>query len=233
MKFCSYKSLTELEDGFVTYGRAVTDFDFSDLLETLDGVTECPKNKTIYVSRCDALQELPISAQLRDNIYGGMPIQVGFCNGHNRKLNCLEYHRGSELIIAADDVVLLLASCEAIDKESGTLDTRFVEMFLLPAGQAVLLYETTLHYAPCTADAQDCFRTVIVLPEGTNTEKPKINLITPEDERLWGRNTWLLAHQDTLEALFGAYVGLIGDNIDLDKPDEEIETINKPWVSSR
>ena len=39
----------------------------------------------------------PIAEELKNNAYGGMPIQIGWCNGHNTKLNCLEYHRDSEL----------------------------------------------------------------------------------------------------------------------------------------
>lgn len=54
------------------------------------------------------LESMPEAELLSNNIYGGMPIQIGYCNGTNTKLNCLEYHRDSEIDIAADDVVLLL-----------------------------------------------------------------------------------------------------------------------------
>lgn len=37
-----------------------------------------------------------------------MPIQIGYCNGHNSKLNALEYHRDSEINIAATDMILML-----------------------------------------------------------------------------------------------------------------------------
>ena len=36
-----------------------------------------------------------------------------------------------------------------------------------------------------------------------------------EDVRFWARNKWLLAHAESKEAASGAYVGLIGENIDI------------------
>jgi hypothetical protein len=123
----------------------------------------------------------------------------------------LEYHRGSELIVAGTEIVLLLADLR--DVEGGKLDTSAVEAFSVPKGGAVMLYETTLHYAPCTAGGNDCFRAVICLPRGTNTEKPVIDVITDEDKMLWAANKWLLAHPETGEARQGAYVGLTGENV--------------------
>ena len=37
-----------------------------------------------------------------------MPIQIGYCNGNNNKLNGLEYHRDSEINIAVTDMVLMI-----------------------------------------------------------------------------------------------------------------------------
>ena len=48
---------------------------------------------------------------LQNKGYGGLPIQIGYCNGNNKKLNVVEYHRSSELDIAVDDLILLLGCC--------------------------------------------------------------------------------------------------------------------------
>ena len=45
----------------------------------------------------------------RNNAYGGMPVQLGLCWGYNTRLNCLEYHRDSEVNVGARDFILLLA----------------------------------------------------------------------------------------------------------------------------
>lgn len=196
---------------FARYGKVVAGYNFPELIGALCAHTPRPADGVVYVPEAPALQELPIQIELSERLYGGMPIQLGYCNGHNRALGCLEYHRGSELNVAADDVVLLVAPLQEI--ADNRIDTSKVEAFLLPAGQAVLLYETTLHYAPCTADGGDGFRVVVVLPQGTNTDKPQIKAQNAEDQLLWAANKWLLAHADAPEAAQGAFVGVTGANI--------------------
>ena len=55
----------------------------------------------------------------------------------------------------------------------------------------------------------------IVLPQGTNEEKPSITPKNEEDKWLQARNKWLIAHKDTNEAKNGAHVGITGENIDI------------------
>lgn len=195
---------------FSIYGKVITEIHFDQLLSVLTEKTPKPSNEVLYVPSESSLEQLPDMQLLSNNIYGGMPIQIGYCNGSNHTLNCLEYHRGSEINIAADDIILLIAPLDKINH--GTLDTSVVEAFKVPAGTAVQLYETTLHYAPCTA-ADDGFRVAIVLPRDTNTEKPQIQELTDEDKLLWARNKWLIAHPDSPEAKQGAFIGLTGSNI--------------------
>ncbi|MCL1792840.1 MAG: DUF4867 family protein [Oscillospiraceae bacterium] len=203
-------TLNYSEKAFKRYGFEVTGYDFDSLLDSLNG-TPCPKDSVVYKAEEPTLQNRSVCAQIKNNLFGGLPIQLGYCNGHNVRLNCLEYHRGSEFIVASTPYVLLLADLR--DVENGKLDTSKVEAFLVPAGKAVALYETTLHYAPCTADGSDHFRTVVGLPRGTNVGKPEIGQLNGEDGRLQATNKWLLAHADTNEAKNGAYVGLTGENI--------------------
>ena len=142
-----------------------------------------------------------------------MPIQIGYCNGHNTKLNCLEYHRDSEINLGCTDFILLLAKED--DIVDGKLDTSKVKAFLAKAGQAVEVFATSLHYAPCSAKAGDGFKVVIVLPKGTNGPVPAITAKNEEDKWMTACNKWLLAHAEASEAKDGAYVGLTGVNIDI------------------
>ena len=197
---------------FRTYGQVVKGYDFSQLIEVL-GTTPKPEDGVAYVASCETLERLPVFAQLRDRQFGGMPIQIGYCTGTNTKLNCFEYHRDSEVnIYAANNILLLGRQQDIID---GKYDTSKVEAFLVPAGTAVKLYATTLHYAPCDAKKGSGFRAAVVLPKGTNTDKPVYDVRNKEDEMLFARNKWLLALPDTDEARQGAYIGLTGDNIDI------------------
>ncbi len=203
---------------FAKYGKVISGYDVNDLLKKLAEVTPCPKDSTVYEPGDKNLEGLPVFKEFSDGVYGGMPIQIGYCNGFNTKLNCLEYHRGSELNIAAESFILLVATVS--DIENGKLSTRKVQAFRAPANTIVQVYETTLHYAPCcdvTADGKvsEGFRVVIVLPKDTNTEKPEITVRDFEDKLLWARNKWLLAHPASSEAKAGAYVGLTGKNIDI------------------
>lgn len=198
---------------FATYGKVVEGYDFSSLLSTLEANSEKPTDSVIYVPSVDILESEPVFAELSSNCYGGMPIQVGYCNGTNTKLNCFEYHRDSEVDIAADDVILLVARQQ--DIINGQIDSSNTEAFLCPKGTAVELYATTLHYAPCSAKKGEGFRVIIVLPKGTNEAKPDITIKNDEDKLLWALNKWLVAHKDTSEAKDGAHVGITGDNVDI------------------
>ncbi len=195
------------------YGKVLQGYDVQALLAVL-ATQEKPVGATVYTPSCAALEALPIYAELRDRFYGGMPIQIGYCNGENTKLNCLEYHRDSEVNIFLNDTVLLVGRQQDID-EDGIYDTRRVEAFLAPAGCAVEFYATTLHYAPCDAKRGAGFMAAVVLPRGTNTEKPAFSGKNAEDAWLFAKNKWLLALPGTNEANKGAYVGLVGGNIDI------------------
>lgn len=200
------------DDAFLTYGKVLEDCDFAPLLKTLIETTPKPKERTIYVPADKTMEALPVYETLTNRIYGGMPVQIGYCNGSNTKLNCLEYHRGSEVNIAADDIILLVAPLQKV--RNGNLNTAEVEAFSMPAGTAVQLYETTLHYAPCNAPLSEGFRVAVVLPRGTNTEKPATAVGGDfESKLLWACNKWLIAHPESIEAKEGAFVGLTGENI--------------------
>ena len=198
--------------GFAPYGKVLTGYDTKELLETLERVTPLPEG-TDYVASQSELEALPIAEQLSSHAYGGMPIQLGWCNGHNTKLNCLEYHRDSELNCGTTDFVLLLAKLD--DLKDGVLDTAKVRAFRVPAGVLVEIYASTLHYAPCNGASGQGFRVMVALPRGTNGPKPEITPVNDEDKRLWACNKWLLAHADSSEAKQDAPVLLTGENIDI------------------
>ena len=89
---------------------------------------------------------------------------------------------------------------------NGELDTGKVAAFRCPAGTLIEVYATTLHYAPCNAAKDAGFKTIVVLPKGTNLDKPEIAVKNAEDEILWASNKWLLAHAESSEAAQGASV---------------------------
>ena len=197
---------------FKAYGQLPDGYDTAELLAAMEAIP-LPAQGVSYEPAIGALEACAVFSDLRDRGYGGMPVQLGMCWGRNTRLNCLEYHRDSEINIGSGDFVLLLARQEEI--EDGMLDTAKVKAFRVPAGVPVEVYATTLHYAPCHTDASKGFRVAVVLPRGTNTEKPGFQARSDEDERMTARNKWLLAHPESDEARGGARVGLTGENIDI------------------
>ena len=197
---------------FAPYGRVVSGCNVQPILDALQSSTPLPEG-TGYVPEEPALQDLPAAKALAPLLYGGQPVQFGWCNGHNTRLNCLEYHRDSEFNLGTEDFILLLARQD--EMEDGKLDTKKVRAFRVPAGVLVEVYATTLHYAPCHTDPARGFRVLVALPQGTNTEKPGKLPAGGDAALLWARNKWLLAHKDSAEATQGAFVGLTGENPDI------------------
>jgi len=206
------KIYSVMDPEFKRYGQVLEGYDTAELLEAMKAIP-MPESGTAYEPGIASLEACGIFAEMQDNAYGGMPVQLGMCWGYNTKLNCLEYHRDSEVNVGTTDFVLLLASRD--DIEDGKLDTGKVMAFRAPAGVAVEVYATALHYAPCHVNAEEGFRCAVVLPKGTNTDKPAITNKNAEDALLWARNKWLLAHPESSEAADGAWVGLVGENIDI------------------
>lgn len=200
------------DEAFRPYGAVLAGYDTRELCGAMRAFA-LPESGTAYKTGIESLESCAVFPALRERAYAGMPIQLGMCWGRNTKLNCFEYHRGSEINIGAGDYVLLLARLD--EMENGMLDTAKVKAFRAGAGEVIQLYETTLHFAPCHLDEREGFRVAVALPLGTNTEKPEITPGNDEDQRLWMRNKWLLAHPESKQAKLGAYIGLRGENIDI------------------
>ncbi len=203
-------SVTDPE--FRSYGKVLEGYDTAELLAAMKEI-DMPESGTAYRPGIESLESCAVFGDFRNRAYGGMPIQLGMCWGRNTKLNCLEYHRDSEVNIGTKDFILLLARLDEV--EDGVLDTAKVKAFRVPAGVPVEVWATTLHYAPCHTCPQCGFRVAVVLPKGTNTEKPAFEPKCEEDSWMTARNKWLLAHPESNEAKKGAHIGLRGENIDI------------------
>ncbi len=197
--------------------RNVTDPEFQDygyvlslntdeIVSYLKEKAEMPKENNIYVRDDKDMKTLAGIHEIHEKVYGLGDIEVGYCNGYNSLLNCMEYHACPEVDIAADDLVLLLARPK--DLKDGILDSKDVEAFLVKKGEAVCLYPYTMHFSPCKL-SDNGFRCAIILSDKTNMDLDQ----DVDDKTLWKVNKWLLAHKDTKQATLGAYVGIVGENI--------------------
>ncbi len=201
---------TVFDSAFKKYGKVITGYDLDALMEAMEK-TELPED-VVYVPGVKELEATPFAAQIKERFYGGLSVQVGFCNGHNKMLNALEYHRDSEVNVAITDLILLLGMEQDIEDDY-SYDTKKVEAFLVPKGTVIEVYATTLHYAPCGVDGKG-FRCTVVLPKNTNLDLETVPAGEGEDKLLFARNKWLIAHEDA--KIKGAYNGLKGKNLSVE-----------------
>ena len=197
---------------FKKYGQIIEGIDLKDFCEVLKK-TPLPEEGFVYAPSDASLEAHPAYLALKDKVFGEMPMQLGYCNGRNDTLNCLEYHKDSEICVMAYDTILLLGFRG--DIEDWKYDTANVEAFFIPAGTGVELFATTLHYAPCSATPSAPYQVANGLVKGTNGPKPDVISTVGEDRYLLGCNKWLLAHKEAPEAKQGACVALIGENVKL------------------
>ncbi len=201
------------DESFKKYGR-ILDLDTKEFVEVMmkkDTIME----GTVYKASDPEFEQLPLFTQLQKEVYGDVPIEFGYCNGRNNKLNAVEYHRCSEIDIAATDLILMLGCQQDINYENNTYETEKIEQFFIPAGTAVELYATTLHFAPSRENNEE-FRCGIVLIKDTNLplETKPINAIG-ENRLLFARNKWLICHSESKPAKNGGCIGLIGKNLEI------------------
>jgi len=177
---------------FLSYGKVIKGYDLDELIDKAMKI-EMPESGSKYELSIEQLEECEVVEKLRDECFGEIDIQVGYCWGFNDMMNAMEYHKSSEINIAVTPMVLLLGLVTDI-KDDG-YDSSNVKAFFLDKGEVMEIYGTTLHFCPCQVD-KDGFRCIVVLPKGTNglLKNPAKGSI------LFKQNKWLICH-DKNEAL--------------------------------
>ena len=108
------------------------------------------------------------------------------------------------------DIRAILAEADVTD--DFTYETAKMEAFRIPAGTAVEVYATTLHYAPCHVDDAG-FQVAVILPKGTNYPLDETHA-DGEDALLAAKNKWLIGHAEG-GLPEGSHIGLIGKNLNV------------------
>lgn len=206
--------LSVFDPAFAPYGRVIEGCDFSRADEYMLEKTDIPESGNIYVPSVPELEESELKSDIENTLYGSMPVQIGFCNGRNTTYNGFEYHKCSEINYAVTPFMLVLG--HVWDIRDNTYDIRSAQVFFVPAGTAIEMYQATLHLSPCRV-CDEGFKDIVILSRGTNTplEYKKTNA-DPESVLLLQRNKWVIAHPER-EPLIkqGAHPGVIGENKEL------------------
>ncbi len=197
---------------FKKYGEVFSPEPFCELFEKMES-TPLPSEGNVYVASDGELEKLSIFEKLEKNYYGSMPVEIGYCNGQNTKINALEYHKGEEINLAVTDLVLFLGQVQRL--KDNTLSTDELECFFVPKGTAYSMYSTTLHFSPCKVH-ESGFRCAVILPRGTNSPLTgEREQIFEHDKTLWMTNKWLIGHRESKPVSNGAFCGLTGENYEL------------------
>lgn len=160
-----------------------------------------------YTASEPQFEKLAVAETIKNEYFGGIDTQIGFCCGHNNSLNALEWHTCSEINIGISDLILLLGDVRDVEPD-GRYNSSRVEAFRLSEGQAIEVYATTLHYCPIEVSPNG-FGSVVALVKGTNTEFEHKS----GDKLLFAKNKWLIAHEDNEELIGdGAFGGIYGEN---------------------
>ena len=104
------------DSSFKKYGKVVTGIDCSKILEAL-ATKPMPADSVVYVPGDADLEAAAGAIDFSKSFFGGLEAQIGYCNGNNKLLNAVEYHRCSEVNIALYDTVLLVGDQRDIEDD--------------------------------------------------------------------------------------------------------------------
>jgi len=200
---------------FARYGR-VLPYDAAEMIARAAAIL--PTSEGVVYEPSVAALEAPsaLNTAIEREVYGEMPVQVGWCYGKNLQMAGLEYHKGNEVNVCLTDVVLLVGHIDDVvyGEEAITYDTARVAAFYAPAGAVVELPAWNLHFAPIHVREADRFCTLVYLPKGTNEALAHRVEPVGENRLLFAVNKWLLVHPEAAGLVAqGAYPGLVGADI--------------------
>lgn len=190
---------------FASFGRILKTFDTTEIIEVAKNISN-PDSGSSYVPSREDFEKLQIATEIKNECFGTLPTQIGYCWGHNTLMNATEWHTSSEINVAVTPLVLILG--HIWDIENGKIDSSKFKAFYLPAGTVVEVYSTTLHFCPCEVD-ENGFGCVVALPTDTNTDLS----IKQENSFLFRRNKWIIAHEENFTLINrGVVPGITGEN---------------------
>ncbi len=200
---------------FGKYGKIYKDIEAEPVMSYLKRNASAEKGLSHYLASISEMEvESPFKEYVKNNIFGGMDIEIGWCYGWNTKMKGMEYHKGSEVIVAATECVLLLGRTEDIEICDGkpVYHSSKTEAFYVETGTVLELYAYTLHLAPLQVKTDGQFITGIILARGTNDKLS----FTPENDAegtmLAAKNKWLLLHPEAGNNKLGM---VAGENIEI------------------
>ena len=196
------------DDTFSKFGRIIKTLNPDEIIETANEIPN-PLNGSTYLPSVEEFENLKIAEEIKNEFFGTLPAQIGYCFGHSNFLNATEWHTSSEINIAVTPLVLILG--HIWDIKDDKIDSSKFKAFYVPKGTVIEVFATSLHFCPCEVEKSG-FGCVVCLPSGTNTDLE----IAPENKMLFRKNKWIICHKDN-KALIerGVVSGITGENFEI------------------
>ena len=102
------------EKEFKEYGKVIEGLDVAQLLQKMQK-TPLPDD-VIYEPSDASLEALEVCEVLRRSVYGGLPVQIGYCNGHNDTAKVKAFFVPAGTVIEVYATTLHYAPC-GVDKK--------------------------------------------------------------------------------------------------------------------
>jgi hypothetical protein len=200
-----------LDPSFKEFGRVLDSTPYKNLYELLKINTEITESNVYVASEAKLFDKS--AYDFASTFFGGIDIQIGYCNGMNQTLNGMEYHKSPEIIVAGSDILLFLAKPSDL-KDFSTFDQSDAKVFFAKEGSVFALNPEILHLSPSCVHKSG-FKSAIILPKGTNLDlgnKEESNL-DKESQILFKNNKWMISHKDRKQLVSqGVKIGITGIN---------------------
>lgn len=193
---------------FSSFGRIIKSIDTTEIIEAAEKISN-PEKGSSYLPSVETFEGLKVAKDIKNDCFGTLPTQVGYCFGHNNFLNATEWHTSSEINIAVTPLVLILG--HVWDITDGKIDSSDFKAFFVPKGTVIEVYSTSLHFCPCEVSEKG-FGCIVALPKDTNKDLE----IKSHNPLLFRKNKWIIAHEENTPLINrGVVSGITGTNFEI------------------
>ncbi|MGM9904900.1 DUF4867 family protein [Lactobacillus sp.] len=202
--------LTILEASDPDFAQYGVKYDYPlDEIEQVMAQVEMPAKGSSYLQKIPALEKTETIQRIGRDVFAGMPVDAGATIGHTDDFSAFEYHQCSELNIMLDDVLMVLAKRQTLDQRGKIDPQKDGQLFYVPKGSIVELYNTTLHYAPIQITKAG-YKVIVVVLHGTNLPLP--DGFKSDNPRVVKQGKFQVVHPSRKDKIAQGYqVALTGD----------------------
>lgn len=200
---------------FGLFGKAHWELDASAFTQAAQAAFRGEMGEqVVYEPMVKALQDHPFVEQIKQTIYAGQAVQVGWAYGKNANLDFMETNGVTVTVIPVYNAVYFIGGKADVDTTTWLYPVEKAQAFYFPANSVTELQPDTLRSAPIRVSDEVGQLTIVVVPEGVALGTASAG--EGFDQALAAANRWVLAFPDNS---FGFFAGLDGSNININSVD--------------